>query len=97
MARQARALGISRSSDDYLPRPTSDADRAILRRIDGLHMDFPFAGSQMLRVLHRENVTIRRDGRGAWRGNVFVERLWRSIKYEEVCLRAYETRASLGR
>jgi putative transposase len=31
------------------------------------------------------------DGRGAWRDNVFVERLWRSVKYEEVYLRAYET------
>ena len=41
------------------------------------------------------------DGRGAWRDNVFVERLWRSVKYEEVYLRAYdsvgEARASIGR
>ena len=41
------------------------------------------------------------DGRGAWRDNVFVERLWRSVKYEEVYLRAYdsvsEARASLSR
>jgi putative transposase len=41
------------------------------------------------------------DGRGAWRDNVFVERLWRSVKYEEVYLRAYESvsaaRASIGR
>ncbi|SDB74302.1 Integrase core domain-containing protein [Agrobacterium fabrum] len=31
------------------------------------------------------------DGKGAWRDNVFVERLWRSIKYEEVSLHAYKT------
>jgi hypothetical protein len=31
------------------------------------------------------------DGRGAWRDNIFVERLWRSIKYEEVYLHAYES------
>lgn len=41
------------------------------------------------------------DGKGAWRDNVFVERLWRTIKYEEVYLRAYtdvsEARASIGR
>ena len=41
------------------------------------------------------------DGRGSWRDNVFVERLWRSVKYEEVYLHAYDTvgqaRASLGR
>ena len=41
------------------------------------------------------------DGRGAWRDNVFVERLWRSVKYEEVYLRAYDSvsdaRVSIGR
>jgi putative transposase len=41
------------------------------------------------------------DGKGAWRDNVFVERLWRSVKYEEVYLRAYESvseaRTSIGR
>ena len=41
------------------------------------------------------------DGKEAWRDNVFVERLWRSVKYEEVYLRAYdsvgEARASIGR
>ena len=31
------------------------------------------------------------DGKGCWRDNVFVERLWRSLKYEEVYLHAYET------
>jgi putative transposase len=41
------------------------------------------------------------DGKGAWRDNIFVERLWRSVKYEEVYLKAYqsvsEARASIGR
>jgi putative transposase len=233
VTRQARELGISRGSVYYLPRPTSVADLAIMRRLDELHMDFPFAGSRMLRdllaadgvkvgrlhvstlmkkmaieaiyrrpntskpapghkvypyllrklavtrpnqvwatdityipmargfvyliaivdwfsrrvlawrlsitletdfciealeealarfgspeifntdqgsqftsmaftsVLHREKVAISMDGRGAWRDNVFVERLWRSVKYEEVYLRAYgsvsDARASLGR
>ena len=45
--------------------------------------------------------TISMDGKGSWRDNVFVEHLWRSVKYEEVYLRAYESvsqaRASLGR
>ncbi|WP_457355678.1 IS3 family transposase [Sphingomonas sp. UYP23] len=233
VTRQAQELGISRGSVYYLPRPTSAADLAIMRRIDALHMDFPFAGSRMLRdllaaegikvgrlhvstlmkkmaieaiyrrpntskpapghkiypyllrklavtrpnqvwatdityipmargfvyliaivdwfsrrvlswrlsitletdfciealeealtrfgapeifntdqgsqftsmaftaVLHREKIAISMDGRGAWRDNVFVERLWRSVKYEEVYLRAYgsvgEARASIGR
>ena len=51
VTRQSRELGISRGSVYYLPRPTSDADLAIMRRIDELHMDFPFAGSRMLRDL----------------------------------------------
>ena len=46
-------------------------------------------------------IAISMDGRGAWRDNVFVERLWRSVKYEEVYLRAYdsvgEARTSIGR
>ena len=52
-------------------------------------------------VLHEHEIAISMDGRGAWHDNVFVERLWRSIKYEEVYLKAYdsvsEVRASIGR
>jgi putative transposase len=52
-------------------------------------------------VLKKADIAISMDGRGAWRDSVFVERLWRTIKYEEVCLRAYdsawEARASIGR
>ncbi len=42
-------------------------------------------------MLHSHGVAISMDGRGCWRDNVFVERLWRSIKYEEVYLHAYES------
>jgi putative transposase len=233
VARQAAALGISRGSVYYLPRPVSASDLALMRRIDALHLELPFAGSRMLRdllaaeglavgrlhvatcmkrmgiealyrrprtskpepghriypyllrdlavtrpdqvwamdityipmargfvylaavidwfsrrvlawrvsitleaafcvealeealarfgkptifntdqgsqftgaafvgVLSSRNIAISMDGRGAWRDNVFVERLWRTIKYEEVYLHAYDTvseaRASLGR
>jgi putative transposase len=233
IAKQAKALGISRGSIYYLPRPVSAADLAVMRRMDELHLDCPFAGSRMLRdLLHAEGVKIGRrhvstlmkrmeieaiyrkpntskparghkiysyllgkmqvirpnqvwamdityipmahgfvylaavvdwfsrkilshrvsitmeadfciealeealarhgrpeilntdqgsqftstaftdvllkagviismDGKGSWRDNVFVERLWRSIKYEEVYLKAYgtvaEARASIGR
>lgn len=52
-------------------------------------------------LLKANEIAISMDGKGAWRDNVFVERLWRTIKYEEVYLRAYasvsEARASLGR
>ncbi|MCD1645657.1 IS3 family transposase [Aurantimonas coralicida] len=233
IARQARELRISRGSVYYLPRPVPPADLALMRRIDELHLEYPFVGSRMLRgllagegivvgrlhvatlmkrlaieaiyrrpntskpapghkiypyllrklpvtrpnqvwamdityipmargfvylaavvdwfsrrvlswrlsitmqadfcieaveeaigwfgkpeifntdqgsqftsidftkVLMAEGIKISMDGRGAWRDNVFVERLWKSVKYEEVYLRAYETvshaRASIGR
>ncbi|WP_454643658.1 IS3 family transposase [Bradyrhizobium liaoningense] len=60
-----------------------------------------FTGAAFTGVLARHGIAISMDGRGAWRDNVFVERLWRSVKYEEVYLRAYDTvsdaRASIGR
>ena len=51
--------------------------------------------------LHGHGIAISMDGRGCWRDNVFVERLWRSIKYEEVYLHAYASvsaaKAGVGR
>ncbi|MFB9265487.1 IS3 family transposase [Bradyrhizobium erythrophlei] len=233
ITKQAEALNISRGSVYYLPRPVPDADLAIMQRLDRLHLEYPFAGSRMLRgllalqgckigrrhvktlmrrmgiealyrrprttkpepghkiypyllrgmeitrpnqvwamdityipmargfvylavvldwfsrrvlswrisitmeaafcvetlqdalarhgkpdvfntdqgsqfsgqaftgVLAGNGIAISMDGKGAWRDNVFVERLWRSVKYEEVYLRAYdsvsEARTSIGR
>jgi putative transposase len=233
IARQAKALGLARSTAYYMPRPVSAEDLKLMRRLDELHLDYPFAGARMLRdLLRREGVVVGRrhvatlmkrmgieaiyrrpntskpapghkiypyllrgvtverpdhvwamdisyipmrrgfvylaavvdvasrrvlshrvsitmeaafcvealeealakhgkpeifntdqgsqftsldftrvlldakvsismDGKGAWRDNVFVERLWRSVKYEEVYLHAYDTvseaRASIGR
>jgi putative transposase len=233
ITKQAEALGISRSSVYYLSRPVPAAELAVMRRMDELHLEFPFAGSRMLRdllnqdgieigrrrvatlmkrmgieaiyrkpntskpapghkiypyllrgmvvdtpdkvwamdityvpmargfvylaavvdwfsrrvlswrlsitmeagfciealeeaiarhgrpeifntdqgsqftshdftgVLNQAGIAISMDGKGSWRDNVFVERLWRSIKYEEIYLRAYDTvseaRASIGR
>jgi putative transposase len=233
ITRQAKALGLARSSVYYLPRPVPPADLALMRQIDALHLAYPFAGSRMLKgllaadgyqagrlhiatlmkrmgiaaiyrrpntskpapghkiypyllrklpvtrpnqvwamdityipmsrgfvylaavvdwfsrrvlswrlsismetdfcieaieealarygkpdifntdqgsqftseaftgLLIKNDIKISMDGRGAWRDNVFVERIWRSVKYEEVYLRAYDTvpeaRASIGR
>lgn len=233
VSRQARILGISRGSIYYLPQPASVVDLALMRRIDELHLDYPFAGSRMLqglliaeghdvgrlhvrtlmrkmgieaiyrrpntskpapghkvypyllrnlaitrpnqvwamdisyipmargfvylcavvdwfsrrvlswklsitletafcieaveealsrygkpeifntdqgsqftsldfiKLLKDAEISISMDGKGAWRDNVFVERLWRSIKYEEVYLHAYKTvsdaRLGIGR
>lgn len=60
-----------------------------------------FTSQAFTGVLLREEIAISMDGRGAWRDNVIVERLWRSVKYEEVYLHAYgavsEARGSIGR
>ena len=51
VTKQAMALGISRGSVYYLPRAVSTADLALMRRIDALHLEYPFAGSRMLQGL----------------------------------------------
>jgi putative transposase len=51
VSRQAKVLGISRGSVCYLPRPASDADLSLMRRTCELHLDYPFAGSRMLKGL----------------------------------------------
>jgi putative transposase len=60
-----------------------------------------FTSVDFIKVLKDAGISISMDGKGAWRDNVFVERLWRTVKYEEVYLRAYggvsEARASIGR
>ena len=60
-----------------------------------------FTSTDFIKVLADREIKISMDGKGAWRDNVFVERLWRTIKYEEVYLRAYasvpEARAGIGR
>ncbi|MBF0307783.1 MAG: DDE-type integrase/transposase/recombinase, partial [Alphaproteobacteria bacterium] len=60
-----------------------------------------FTSAAFTGLLSDNGIAISMDGKGAWRDNVFVERLWRSVKYEEVYLKAYdsvaEARASLGR
>ena len=60
-----------------------------------------FTSTAFAAILHREKIAISMDEKGCWRDNVFVERLWRSVKYEEVYLNAYasapEARAGIGR
>ena len=60
-----------------------------------------FTGTTFTDMLNKNTIAMSMDGKGAWRDNVFVERLWRSVKYEEVYLQAYdsvsEARTSIGR
>ena len=59
-----------------------------------------FTSSEFTGQLKTNGIRISMDGKGCWRDNVFVERLWRTIKYDEVYLKAYESvshaKASLG-
>jgi len=61
ISRQAELLEISRSTIYYRPRPISDADLMLMRRIDELHMNYPFAGSRMLRdMLSQQGLEVGR-------------------------------------
>jgi len=61
ITRQAQLLGMSRSAVYCLPRPISQADEALMRRIDELHLEYPFMGARMLRrQLAREGVQVGR-------------------------------------
>jgi putative transposase len=50
-----------------------------------------FTSREFTQLLKDHGIRISMDGKGCWRDNVFVERLWKSVKYEEVYLRAYDT------
>ncbi len=49
ISKQAKIIGISRSSVYYKPRPVCEKDLHLMRRIDELHLEYPFMGSRMLR------------------------------------------------
>ena len=75
---QTKALGISRSSVYYLARPTSDADLALMRRIDELHLEHPFAGSRMLRdMLKAEGREVGRRHASTLMKKMGVEAIYR--------------------
>jgi putative transposase len=78
IAKQAKALGISRSSVYYLPRPVSSADLAAMRRIDELHLEFPFAGSRMVRdLLGKDGIEIGRRHVATLMKRMGIEALYR--------------------
>ena len=78
LSRQAVLLHLSRSSLYYAPQPVPDAELAIMRRIDELHLDYPFAGSRMLRDLLRgEGIAIGRERVAAMMRRMGLEALYR--------------------
>ena len=88
LTRQARVLKLSRSSLYYQPRPVSAADLAIMRRIDKLHLDYPFAGSRMLRDLLR--------GEGVEAGRERVSTMMRRMGIEALYCRPNTSKSSPG-
>jgi hypothetical protein len=69
ITKQAEALRISRSNVYYVPRPVPAAELAVMRRMDELHLEFPFAGSRMLRNL------LNQDGIGRQRVATLMKRM----------------------
>jgi len=78
LRRQAEVLQLSRSTLYYEPRPVPAADLAVMRRIDELHLDYPFAGSRMIRDLLRgEGIAIGRERVVSMMQRMGIEALYR--------------------
>ncbi|MBB6486887.1 putative transposase [Rhizobium lusitanum] len=88
VARQAKLLGFSRGSVYYSPRPVSDGDLALMRRIDELHLDYPFAGSRMLQGLLR--------GEGLNAGRLHVATLMKKMGIEAIYRRPNTSKPAPG-
>ncbi|WP_430257338.1 IS3 family transposase [Neorhizobium sp. IRS_2294] len=88
VVRQAKLLGFSRGSVYYSPRPVSDGDLALMRRIDELHLDYPFAGSRMLQGLLR--------GEGLETGRLHVATLMKKMGIEAIYRRPNTSKPAPG-
>ena len=81
--RQAELLNLSRGSVYYHPEPISEADLALMRRIDELHLEHPFAGSRMLRdMLRREGIEVGRRHVATLMHRMGIEALYRKPQRE---------------
>ncbi|BCZ84811.1 transposase [Paraburkholderia terrae] len=77
IVQQARLMGIARSSVYYESRPVSETDLKLMRRIDELHLEFPFAGARMLkRLLGREGIKVGRRHVGTLMKRMGIEALY---------------------
>jgi len=88
LGRQAELVGLSRSTLYYEPRPVPASELAIMRRIDALHLDYPFAGSRMLRDLLR--------GEGVMIGRELVATMMRRMGIEAIYRKPNTSKAALG-
>ena len=88
VVRQAAAVGIARSTVYYLPRPVSAADLDLMKQIDRLHLEFPFAGARMLQRLLAAN--------GSKAGRRHVKTLMRRMGIEALYRRPRTTKPEPG-
>jgi putative transposase len=88
IGRQAELLHLSRSSLYYKPRAVSPAILALMRRIDELHLNYPFAGSRMLRDMLRAD--------GTMVGRELVARLMRHMGIEAIYRRPNASKPAVG-
>ena len=78
ISRQAELLDLSRSNVYYVPRPVADADLALMRRIDELHLNHPFAGARMLRdMLKLEGMAVGRKHIGTLMAKMGIGAIYR--------------------
>jgi len=78
ISKQAKAIGISRGSVYYLSRPVSEQDQELMRRIDRLHLKYPFAGSRMLRdFLRQDGIKVGRKHVATLMKRMGIEALYR--------------------
>jgi len=76
--RQAEVLGISRGTAYYKPRPISEQDLLLMRRLDELHLNYPFAGSRMLRdLLRQQGLDVGRLHVGSLMKKMGIEAIYR--------------------
>ena len=76
--RQAEVLGISRGTAYYKPRPVSEQDLLLMRRLDELHLNYPFAGSRLLRdLLRQQGVNVGRLHIGTLMKKMGIEAIYR--------------------
>ncbi|NMM38887.1 MAG: IS3 family transposase, partial [Glaciimonas sp.] len=76
--RQAELLGLSRSNVYYLPQAVSQSDLALMRRMDALHLEYPFAGARMLRdMLGLEGLVVGRRHVGTLMAKMGIEAIYR--------------------
>ena len=81
ITRQAKALGLARSTVYALPRPVSDRALDLMKRIDRLHLQMPYAGARMLRaLLNQDGIKVGRKHVATLMKRVGIEALYRKPK-----------------